>query len=182
MKILVVSDIHGSLLHAQKAIEAFETHQADMMLMLGDFLYHGPRNPLPPQYDPMAVSQLLNRYADRILAVRGNCDSEVDQMILDFEIMAPYTMVLNGSRRLFATHGHLYDLQQKPAQIRSGDAYLFGHIHLPLATVEIGIYVLNPGSISLPKQNNPHTYGLLDQQGFTILTEDHQVFNHIDFD
>ena len=158
MKILVVSDIHGSLLHAQKAIEAFETHQADMMLMLGDFLYHGPRNPLPPQYDPMAVSQLLNRYADRILAVRGNCDSEVDQMILDFEIMAPYTMVLNGSR------------------------YLFGHIHLPLATVENGIYVLNPGSISLPKQNNPHTYGLLDQQGFTILTEDHQVFNHIDFD
>ena len=89
MKILVVSDIHGSLLHAQKAIEAFETHQADMMLMLGDFLYHGPRNPLPPQYDPMAVSQLLNRYADRILAVRGNCDSEVDQMILDLRSWRP---------------------------------------------------------------------------------------------
>ena len=181
MKILVVSDIHGSAWYAQKALEAVEIHKPDQILILGDILYHGPRNPLPKDYCPAKVVELLNPLQDKILAVRGNCDAEVDQMLLKFNIMSDYTVLYLGNRRIFATHGHLYSPEALP-HMSEGDAFLYGHVHLPKAYKENGIYILNPGSITLPKQNNPHTYGLLDEKSFTILTDDHEVFTSVQFD
>lgn len=158
MKLMIVSDIHGSAYYCRQMLQQYEQEQPDQLLLLGDILYHGPRNDLPKDYNPKAVIGLLNPLKDQILCVRGNCDSEVDQMVLDFPIMADYSLVYAGSLKLFVTHGHLYNLQTLPP-LQRGEYLLHGHTHVP-AWQPFGqdnIY-LNPGSISIPKENSPHSY------------------------
>lgn len=174
MKIFVLSDIHGSETYLKKALTALEKEEADYILLLGDALYHGPRNPLPEGYNPKAVAELLNKYKEKIIAVRGNCDSEVDQMLINFPIMGDYTTILWKGKRIFATHGHIYNSEKLPP-ISKGDVLISGHTHLPVAEEKKGIYILNPGSISLPKEENPNSYGIFEKGFFRIKTLDGKV-------
>lgn len=167
MKIFVVSDIHGSYHYAKKAIDLFNEEKADMLLILGDILYHGPRNPLTKAYDPAKVADLLNTYKDKIVAVRGNCDSEVDQMVLSFPMMGDYQMLLMDGFKIFVTHGHLFNKNQMP-ELNDGDGFIHGHFHLPMAEKLNGIHYMNPGSIALPKDNNPNSYGIIESDTFMI--------------
>ncbi|OSM99007.1 phosphodiesterase [Lonsdalea populi] len=161
MKLMFASDLHGSLAATEKVLEIFEQSEAHWLILLGDFLNHGPRNPLPESYQPAQVAARLNEYASRIIAVRGNCDSEVDQMLLNFPITSPWQQVLLPTSRLFLTHGHLYHPDQRPP-LNRGDVLVYGHTHIPQAEQRGEIYCFNPGSISLPKGGYPASYGLLD--------------------
>lgn len=167
MKLFFISDIHGSIYYLKKALEFFNEEKADYLVILGDILYHGARNPLPQEYSPKEVIDHINSYSDRIIAVRGNCDSEVDEMVLDFPIMATYSNILYNKRRLFLTHGHIYNEVKLP-NLRPGDILIHGHTHILRADKKDNIYILNPGSITLPKENNPQTYGVLDDDIFMI--------------
>ena len=180
MKILVVSDIHGSSYYAKKAIEKFKELKADKLLLLGDLMYHGPRNPLTKDYDPLKVSQILNEYAKDIYCVRGNCDSEVDQMLLDFNITSDYIVIVNEGRKIFVSHGHVYNPENLPL-INNEDIFIFGHIHLPIAKKENNKYILNPGSIALPKENNPNSYGVFVDDCFKIFDIDDNLIKEISF-
>ena len=128
MRLVIASDIHGSALYCGKLLEAFHREEADKLLLLGDLLYHGPRNDLPEGYDPKTVTAKLNACADRILAVRGNCDAEIDQMVLHFPILADYCLLWAGGRCFFVTHGHLYHTAALPP-MQEGDILLHGHTH-----------------------------------------------------
>ena len=161
MKWIIASDIHGSSYYCTKLLEAFEREKADKLLLLGDVLYHGPRNDLPKEYAPKAVISMLNQIKDRIMCVRGNCDTEVDQMVLEFPVLADYGIITVGSRMIYATHGHKYSPENLPP-LQNGDILLFGHIHVPKCYTENGITVLNPGSVSIPKESSPHSYMVLE--------------------
>lgn len=178
MKLFFISDIHGSVYYLNKALERFEKEQADYLVILGDLLYHGARNPLPKEYEPKKVIELLNSLSDRIISVRGNCDSEVDQMVLDFPIMADYSTIFYEGKRLFLTHGHIYNEGNMP-KLKDGDVFIHGHTHIPKAEKLDNIFFINPGSITLPKENNPHTYGILEGDVFTIKELDGSVFKEI---
>lgn len=179
MKLFFMSDIHGSLFYLKEAIERFEKEGASHIIILGDELYHGPRNPLPQDYNPKEVADILNTYAEKIIAVRGNCDSEVDDMVLSYPIMSTYCYVLYEGRKLFLTHGHVYNDSNLPP-LSPRDVFFFGHTHIPMAEKKNGITVINPGSISLPKENNPHTYGILENNIFLIKQLDGSVFKQIE--
>lgn len=167
MKLMFISDIHGSLYWLEKALEKAEAEQPHTLVVLGDFLYHGPRNPLPDGYDPQGVAAKLNAYGKSLVAVRGNCDAEVDQMLLQFPMMGDYVLILHEGRKIYATHGHGASIDNLPA-LTAGDMFIQGHTHLPVADIKEGIFVLNPGSISLPKENNPNSYGIFEHGEFTI--------------
>ncbi len=161
MRLMIASDIHGSALYCREMLAAFDAEDADRLLLLGDILYHGPRNDLPEEYAPKEVIELLNERADSILCVRGNCDTEVDQMVLAFPIMADYCVLPVGSRLLYATHGHHFS-EDAPPPLRRGDILLCGHTHVPKCA-DHGDYVyLNPGSVSLPKEGSHHGYMTLE--------------------
>ena len=181
MKFLVVSDIHGSYSSAERCVALFEKTQADRLILLGDYLYHGPRNPLPKDYDPKRAAAVLNGLKNEILAVRGNCDSEVDQMLLEFPMMSEALMVVNEGQMIYLTHGHRVSPDALPDILHEGDVFLYGHVHLPIAEKQNGRFVLNPGSITLPKQENPQSYGILTESGFTIVDLDDQIIKQIDF-
>ena len=169
MKLLIASDIHGDLTAAKAVIEKFSEHGCEQLLLLGDLLYHGPRNNLPGGYDPKGVIELLNSYKDKILAVRGNCEAEVDQMVLEFPVMADYAWICIDGLRIFATHGHHHNTQTPPPLSR-GDILLHGHTHvLKAEPFGDGNTYLNPGSASLPKENNPKTYMLYENRTFTVM-------------
>jgi len=177
MKLLIASDIHGSLSAAVKIVEIFKKEQADYLVFLGDAMYHGPRNPLPDEYQPAEVAKLLNTIKDKIIATRGNCDSEVDQMLLEFPITAEYQNIPLAIGKLFATHGHIFDLSTIPASVGRGDIFAFGHIHIPILKMnEAGILVLNPGSVALPKEGHPPTYAIIDDATVEIKTFDGVVY------
>ena len=163
MRYLIASDIHGALPPAEALTTRFHEEGADRLLLLGDLLYHGPRNPLPEGYAPAEVAKLLNGYADRITAVRGNCDAEVDQMVLDFPVLADYCILPAGEKLIYATHGHIYN-GKNPPPLAEGDILLHGHTHVP-AWTEFGQrnVCLNPGSLSIPKENSPHSYMTLEE-------------------
>ena len=180
MKLFVISDIHGSLHYTRKALGTFKKENADYIVILGDELYHGARNPLPLEYNPKEVAQLLNQYADKILAVRGNCDSEVDEMVLDFPIMTTYSIILYNGRRLFLTHGHIYNEDNMP-KLSSGDVFIYGHTHIPKAEKKGNLFIINPGSITFPKENNPNSYGILDENIFEIKDFDGNVIKEVNF-
>lgn len=180
MKLLMISDIHGSLHFANMAIDAFKKERADYIVILGDHLYHGPRNPLPQGYNPSELAGLLNGFSDRIIAVRGNCDSEVDEMVLNFPINAPYTIILNNSRRIFLTHGHIYNESNLP-KLSGGDIFAYGHTHIPKAEKKDNLFIINPGSISLPKEGNPNSYGILDDICFRIKDFEGNVLKSVIF-
>lgn len=165
MKWFIASDIHGSAYYARKMVEAYKKENADKMILLGDILYHGPRNDLPKEYNPKEVIDLLNAYKDQILAVRGNCDTEVDQMVLQFPILADYALLPIENTMIFITHGHTFNKQKLPP-LAKGDILLHGHTHIP-AWEPIGenLY-LNPGSVSIPKENTNHGYMILENKTF----------------
>ena len=162
MKWMIASDVHGSAYYCRQMLEAFDREQADRLLLLGDVLYHGPRNDLPKEYAPKEVIALLNARKDRILCVRGNCDTEVDQMVLEFPILADYAVLPVGERLLYVTHGPKINMAH-PLPFAPGDIVLHGHTHVPAWTPfgEGNLY-LNPGSTSIPKENSPHSYMTLE--------------------
>lgn len=166
MKLLIASDIHGSAVWCEKLVEKFRETGADRLLLLGDILYHGPRNPLPDGYAPMKVYEMLNALSDKIIAVRGNCDSEVDQMVLDFDVSSDYARVYADGVNIILSHGH-----RAVPPMGEGDVYLTGHTHVPLDVTEKGGFRhLNPGSVSLPKEGSGHGYILFDGGKFTFGT------------
>ena len=163
MKWMIASDLHGSAYYCRKMLEAFEREGADRLFLLGDLLYHGPRNDLPREYAPKEVIPLLNEKKEKLLCVRGNCDAEVDQMVLEFRVLADYAVLPVGQRLIYATHGHIYHVKNLPP-LAPGDVLLHGHTHVP-AWTEFGqgnLY-LNPGSVSIPKENSPHSYMTLEE-------------------
>ena len=163
MKWMIASDLHGSAYYCRKMLEAFEREGADRLFLLGDLLYHGPRNDLPREYAPKEVIPLLNGKKEMLLCVRGNCDAEVDQMVLEFPVLADYAVLPVGQRLIYATHGHIYHVKNLPP-LAPGDVLLHGHTHVP-AWTEFGqgnLY-LNPGSVSIPKENSPHSYMTLEE-------------------
>ena len=180
MKVFVISDIHGCLDSANIIDEAFKFHNCDIVLCLGDILYHGPRNDLPVNHNPKQVIPILNKYKNKIIAIRGNCDSEVDQMVLEFPMLSNENIFYLGNRKVFASHGHIYGPSNLPS-LNENDVFIFGHVHLPIAKKENDYFILNPGSASLPKENHPKTYGVLDDNGFNIYTFDHKVYLSIKF-
>lgn len=163
---MIASDLHGSAYYTDQLVDAFHREGADRLLLLGDILYHGPRNALPLGYDPKKVIEMLNPLADKITCCRGNCDAEVDQMVLNFPLMADYQVVTVDSQMLFLTHGHLYD-GDNPPPVQNGDIVLQGHTHVPVCQhAPGGWWVLNPGSVSIPKEDSPHSYLLLKDGTF----------------
>ena len=178
MKILVASDLHGSASCCERLLAAFQLEQAERMLLLGDILYHGPRNDLPEGYAPREVIAMLNRMAECILCVRGNCEAEVDQMVLQFPI-AQEAALFCGKRLVFASHGHLYHADRLPP-LHRGDLLLVGHTHVPawIETPE-GVLVCNPGSVSLPKESSPQSYLLLTEEELVWKTLDGTAYHRM---
>lgn len=166
MKYMIASDLHGSAQCCRRLLEALQREDADRLILLGDLLYHGPRNDFPEEYDTRAVTALLNSVKHRLLCVRGNCDSEVDQMVLEFPMLAEYAFLSVDGRSIFATHGHNYG-PDNPPPLREGDFLLCGHTHLPVCRNCGGYAYLNPGSLSLPKNGTPHSYMTLENGVFT---------------
>ena len=165
MKWLIASDLHGSGYYCRALLDAFDREKADRLLLLGDLLYHGPRNDLPRDYDPKSVTAMLNERQKSILAVRGNCDAEIDQAVLQFPILADYALLSVGSRLLFVTHGHLFHLDALPP-LHPGDILLHGHTHVPACETRDGVTYLNPGSLAIPKEDSPHSYMTLEDGVF----------------
>ena len=165
MKILIASDIHGSAYYCDMLLKVFKEENADRMLLLGDILYHGPRNDLPKDYAPKKVIEMLNPLKNKILCVRGNCDTEVDQMVLDFPVLADYSVIPVGEKLIYATHGHKYNESVKPP-LCNGDILLNGHTHIPKCTKHEDYIYMNPGSVSIPKENSAHSYMILEDGKF----------------
>ena len=169
MKLLIASDIHGDIRAARAVVDEYRRSGADRLVLLGDLLYHGPRNDLPKDYAPKEVITLLNSVKDELLCVRGNCDTEVDQMVLDFPILADYAFIEADGVRMFVTHGHKFNLDDLPP-LKSGEVLVHGHTHVR-AMVEFGdknLYV-NPGSISIPKENTPRGCVMFDNGRFSFV-------------
>ena len=166
MKWMIASDIHGSAYYCRELLAAFEREGAQKLLLLGDVLYHGPRNDLPRDYAPKQVIEMLNGMKDKLLCVRGNCDTEVDQMVLNFPVLADYAILVAGERMIYATHGHVYNEQKLPP-LGKGDVLLHGHTHVPKCTEHEDYLYINPGSVSIPKENSPHGYLILDGNRLT---------------
>ncbi|MGI5855308.1 MAG: phosphodiesterase [Candidatus Merdivicinus sp.] len=161
MKFLIASDIHGSAFYCRRLLEALEREQPGRVLLLGDLLYHGPRNDLPEEYAPKEVLAMLNGIRDKLFCVRGNCDTEVDQMVLDFPILADYCLLEESGALIFATHGHIYSLKSPPL-LGKGDILLHGHTHVPVCRRTETFTYLNPGSVSIPKEGSRHSYMTLE--------------------
>ncbi|KJY81699.1 phosphodiesterase [Vibrio galatheae] len=175
MKLFFASDLHGSLPATQRMLAEFERSGAQTLVLLGDILNHDPRNPVPEGYNPPAVSELLNQYGEKIIAVRGNCDSEVDQMLLSFPMMMDYAWVLlESGQRLFLTHGHLYHSGHRPA-LKQGDIIAHGHTHIPVAKLDGQQYIFNPGSITFPRDGFSASYGVLDQSELKVVTFEDEI-------
>ena len=175
MKLLICSDIHGDAQCLTEILEAYKREAAEKLLILGDLLYHGPRNDLPSGYNPKKVIALLNENKDSILTVKGNCDGEVDQMVLSFPILADYAFINIDNFRMFMTHGHHHNTENLPP-LSKGDILLHGHTHMP-AYEPFGnenVYI-NPGSVSIPKNNFPKTYSLYENGVFALKTLDGKI-------
>lgn len=167
MKLMIASDIHGSAKYCRMLKDAFERECPDKLLLLGDLLYHGPRNDLPEEYDPKQTMEILNSLKDWIICVRGNCEAEVDQAVLDFPVLAEYCMLFVDGKTLLASHGHKIDEDDLP-KLSEGDILLSGHTHIPACrTHDNGILYVNPGSVSIPKKNSEHQYLIFENLVFT---------------
>ncbi|MBQ7070920.1 MAG: phosphodiesterase [Ruminococcus sp.] len=169
MKLLIASDIHGSAYWCEKLVRAFEKSKAEKMILLGDILYHGPRNDLPEGYAPKEVTSLLNPLKEKLLCVRGNCDTEVDQMVLDFPVMAEYAYICVDGLNIFATHGHKFNCDALPP-LSDGDILLHGHTHIPAFEKHERFTYVNPGSVSIPKNGSEHSYIILENGKFRFFT------------
>ncbi len=165
MKFLIASDIHGSAYFCDLLLKALNEEKADKIILLGDILYHGPRNDLPRDYAPKKVIEMLNPIKDKLLCVRGNCDTEVDQMVLNFPVLADYAVIPVGERLIYATHGHNYNEEKLPP-LSKGDILLNGHTHVPKCVTHENYVYMNPGSVSIPKENSFHSYMTLENGEF----------------
>ena len=161
MKWMIASDIHGSAYYCRELLAAFEREGAQKLMLLGDVLYHGPRNDLPRDYAPKEVIAMLNAIKEKLLCVRGNCDTEVDQMVLEFPVLADYAILAAGERMIYATHGHVYNENKLPP-LQKGDVLMHGHTHVPKCVEHEDYLYINPGSVSIPKENSPHGYLILN--------------------
>ncbi len=177
MKILIASDIHGSLKFCEELVKRYKEEKCEKLVLLGDVLYHGPRNDLPEGYNPKGVIALLNGMADEILCVRGNCEAEVDDMVLSFNVLADYAVIWNKGKMFYLTHGHKFNTQNPP-KLKKGDVLFNGHTHISKieAFGEKDEYLYaNPGSVSIPKENTPRGYMILDDFSITHKTLDGEV-------
>ncbi|MGN0771281.1 MAG: phosphodiesterase [Christensenellales bacterium] len=165
MKLFIASDIHGSYHYAKLIKECFERERADILLLLGDIYNHGPRNPFPQEYAPMKVAEVLNSMADKLIVVKGNCDSEVDQMISDFTFVATAMVDVDGIK-VFATHGHVHNIDNM-ASVRC-DVMVYGHFHQGFIVRKNGVVIANPSSASLPKEGQPHGYLIVENNVITL--------------
>lgn len=166
MKFVIASDIHGSAYYCDLLLKAIENEKPDKILLLGDILYHGPRNDLPKGYAPKEVIAMLNPLKDQLLCVRGNCDAEVDQMVLQFPIMADFEQLSLKDKTFYLSHGHIYNKEKLPQMMRDGDILLGGHTHVP-EIVKIGkVIYMNCGSVSIPKENSPHSFMVFENDEF----------------
>ena len=166
MKWMIASDIHGSAVYCRKMLERFKEEKADRLLLLGDLLYHGPRNELPEGYAPKEVIAMLNGMKDSIWCVRGNCEAEVDQMVLGFPVMAEYMILCDSGLTLFVTHGHVFN-EKNPPMHHQGDILLHGHTHVPVLREHEDYIYMNPGSVSLPKEGSRHSYMTMENGKFS---------------
>lgn len=178
MKLLFLSDIHGSAYYMGEMMQAIKREKPDQIIILGDALYHGPRNPLPREYDPKQVVEMLNSLKGKIIAVRGNCDSEVDQMLIEFPMLSDYAVLYIEGKRCFISHGHLFNKDNELA-LQKGDIYIQGHTHIPKLKWESGILKLNPGSITLPKENSKNSYAIIEKSKFILKALDGTVIDSI---
>ena len=168
MKLLIASDIHGSAYWCGRLMEAVDREQPDKLILLGDLLYHGPRNDLPRDYAPKQVIEMLSARKEKIMAVRGNCEAEVDQMVLPFPCMADYGAILQEDKTIYLTHGHLWNPEKLPP-LESGSIFLSGHTHVKMDKMVGGVRCLNPGSVSIPKDGS-NSYLLYENGEFTFFT------------
>ena len=167
MKWMIASDLHGSAYYCKLLLQQrWAEERADTLIFLGDILYHGPRNDLPQGYAPKEVIAMLNPLADKLLCVRGNCDCEVDQMVLQFPILADYAVLAECGRRIYLTHGHVIN-KEHPLPFAAGDILLHGHTHVPVCEDCGAFRYLNPGSVSIPKNGSRHSYMTLENGRFT---------------
>ena len=174
MKIMFASDLHGSAFYAEKMQEIFQAEQAETLVLLGDLLYHGPRNPLPKAYDPQKVVQIINNMADRLICVRGNCDADVDQMLLQVPLLSDYGVLFLDEKRIYISNGHVLN-PETPMPLQQGDILINGHTHIRTIQ-DFGKFVyLNPGSISMPKQGQVHSYMLYSNKKFTMKSLDGDI-------
>lgn len=179
MKLLFASDLHGSAFYAEVLERLIEKEAPDKTILLGDLLYHGPRNDLPRDYDTKRVTAILNRLKNKVLAVRGNCDAEVDQMVLEFPIMADSLTLFLEGRMVFVTHGHLFHEENLP-NFGKGDVLIHGHTHLRVAADRGDYFFLNPGSIALPKGDGAHSYMVYEDGVFTTKDIDGNTLETLD--
>ncbi len=164
-KYMFASDVHGSAWYCRKMLEAYDRSGAERLILLGDLLYHGPRNDLPREYAPKEVIAMLNERKNEICTVRGNCEAEVDQMVLNFPVMADYALLELNDLTFFATHGHIFNEEHMPP-LKAGDILVHGHTHLLRADKVGDNYILNPGSVSIPKENSEHSYMICENGVF----------------
>ena len=176
MKLMIPPDIHGSAGSCRKMLDQFEKEGAQRLLLLGDLLYHGPRNDLPGDYRPKEVISLLNGKKQSLLCVRGNCEAEVDQMVLEFPVLSDSMILFLDGRMVFATHGHIFHEDHLPP-LQEGDILLHGHTHVPVLENRGSYILLNPGSVSLPKQNTAKSYMIYENGVFTLKDLDGNKLN-----
>lgn len=167
MKVMIASDIHGSAYYCKKLIEAYQSEKPDKLIILGDVLYHGPRNDLPKEYAPKQVITMLNDMKENLLCIRGNCDTEVDQMVLEFPVLADYAVLFIDNKSIYLTHGHKYN-ESNPLPMAKGSIMMNGHTHVPKYVEYEDYTFINPGSVSIPKENSPHSYVIITGEECTF--------------
>jgi len=177
MKTMIVSDIHGSSYYCKRMMERYNNENPERIICLGDILYHGPRNDLPKDYNPKEVIEMLNGIKDKIISVRGNCDAEVDQMVLKFPIMADYAIYYFDEVSALITHGHIYNENN---MLDNFKILLHGHTHVPCIKKHENYVYLNPGSISIPKNESKHSYMIYENKKFVWKDLDGQIYMEYD--
>ncbi|UJF18786.1 phosphodiesterase [Vibrio sp. SS-MA-C1-2] len=179
MDLFFASDLHGSLSVTEQIIDRYRKSGATRLILLGDLLNHGPRNSIPEGYEPAKVAELLNLYKNEIIAIRGNCDSEVDQMLLDFPILNDaHSLLLANGTRLFLTHGHINNPDKQPP-LMNGDGLVYGHTHIPVAEWREGKVIFNPGSPTFPKGGYPASYGILKDNELHVVALSGEVVKSV---
>lgn len=180
MKLLIASDIHGSAYYCEKLLNAYKEEGADRLVLLGDLLYHGPRNDLPKEYSPKSVIEMLNSYKNDILCVRGNCEAEVDQMVLEFPVLAEYALISLPECTVFISHGHNFNENNLPP-LHKGDILLNGHTHVPKCVSHEDYVYMNPGSVSIPKEKSPHGFMTYSSGEFLWKDFNGEIYNRYHF-
>jgi uncharacterized protein len=178
MRFFILSDIHGSVPAFESAMKAFEAEKSDFIILCGDYLNHGPRNAIPEGYDPARLAPMINARKAIIMGVRGNCDSEVDQMLLEFPCLGDYLTFFADRRRCFITHGHLFNAEKMPP-LQKGDVFISGHTHIPVLEEREGLIFLNPGSPSIPKGGSVGGYATIDESGIALKTLEGDVLKKL---